>query len=158
MHCNMDDIWKWTGAQATHQDILQFLHCHHASHVGNRCCCHWYSGCAAAGIRARCAGVDCHGYHTVSHRDGTPTDCIHGGKDCGGWWKAILGLLHSCGFGLPLIYDGHTYCSWESFAVIGSCFGSLLVFVLGLIFLFGHNSFMDILQWGVSGFCISLYF
>ena len=51
--------------------IYRSLPRYHASHVGNRCCGRWYSGCAAAGIRARYAGLD-HppGYRTVSHRDG----------------------------------------------------------------------------------------
>jgi len=53
---------------------------------------------AAAGIRARYAGVDRHGYHTVSHRDGISsggnTSWVHAGKDCRGWWKGI----RSCRF------------------------------------------------------------
>ena len=47
------------------------------------------TGCAAAGIRARCAGVDRHGYHTVSHRDGITsggnTYWMHAGKHYRGW-------------------------------------------------------------------------
>ena len=40
-------------------------------------------------------------------------------------------------FGLPPIYDGHAYCSWGSFVVVGSRFGFLLLpFVLGSVFLF----------------------
>jgi len=84
------------------------------------------------------AGVDCHGYHTVNHRGGISS----GGntswvKNCGGWSKDILGLLHPCHFGLSPICDGHTYCSWGSFVVIGSHSSLLLpLFVLGLIFSF----------------------
>ena len=50
------------------------------------------------GIRARYAGVERHGYHTVRLRDGISsggsTSWVYAGKDYRGWWNDILGLLH----------------------------------------------------------------
>jgi len=114
MHSATDDLRGWTGAQATCQDIFRFLHRHHASHVGNRCCGHWHSECAAVIIRVRYTGVKRHEPHTMSHRDeifcAGCASWVHAEKDYRGWWKGILGLLHSFCFGLSPICGSHTFC------------------------------------------------
>jgi len=128
MHSDMDGLRRWIGVRSTRQRIFQILHRHHTSHVATDVAVVGTVG-AAAGIRARYAGVDRYGYQTVSYRDaissGGNTSWVHAGKDCRGWWK---GILHSCRFGLSPIGDGHTNCSW----------GNLLSLVHASAFSFSH--------------------
>jgi len=107
MHRDMDDLRRWT--RARHRFYIATTPHMLATNV--RSLVQWVCG---SRIQARYAGVDRHWYHTVSHRDrissGGNTPWVHAGKDRRGWWKGILGLLHSCCFDY---LRSVTYLRWE---------------------------------------------